>query len=142
MARKTRPYADRMIPRARTLLALAATAFLAIGGGCQTSRLDQLRSKADKVDSSLKKERNRVLASSQADRDARLSRLSGLYTTKSMTDIALAAVPFVVEEPQRDMAYDVLEEAYDTIDWNIPLGPNDPQRPMPTQLQGSTLRLN
>jgi hypothetical protein len=133
-----------MTPRARTFLALAATALVAIGGGggCQTSRLDQLRSKADKVDGSLKKERNRVLASSQADRDARLSRLSGLYTTKSMTDIALAAVPLVIEEPQRDMAYDVLEEAYDTIDWNIPLGPNDPQRPMPTKLQGSTLRLN
>lgn len=131
-----------MSPRVRTFLVLAATALVAIGGGCQTSRLDQLRSKADKVDSSLKKERNRVLASTQPDRDARLSHLSGLHNTKSLTDIALAAVPLVIEEPQRDMAYDVLEEAYDTIDWNIPLGPNDAKRPMPSQLQGSTLRLN
>jgi hypothetical protein len=121
--------------------AITATALIALGG-CSVSRHDQLRSRADKVETNLKKERNRVLAAQADDRAARLSHLSGLHNTLSMANIALAAVPLVIPEPERPMAYDVLDEAYSTIDWNIPLGPTDAKRPMPTQLQGSSLRLN
>ncbi len=121
---------------------VVATTALIFATGCQTSRLDKLRSKSDKVESSLKKERNRVLTAKPQDSNGRIAHLSSLHNTKSMADIALAAVPLVIPSDQRDVAYDVLDEAYDTIDWNIPLGPSDPKRAMPAQLQGSLLRLN
>jgi hypothetical protein len=41
----------------------------------------------------------------------------------------------------RDLALDVMDEVYDTIDWNIPLGPDDPKRPYPAQWSGNTLKL-
>jgi hypothetical protein len=99
------------------------------------TRADQLRAKAGRVGDELTSEKRRVLESPPgAERDQRLDRLTGLRTALSATNISLGAVPRLVAPENRDIAYDLIEEAYETIRWNIPLGPNEPQRPMPARL--------
>ncbi len=111
-------------------------------GGCQVTRLQKLHAKADKVERNLVKERDRVLRTDKSEeRQPRLSHLSSLHGTLSLTNVALGTVPLLVPGDQRGLAYDIIDEAYDTIEWNIPLGPNDVKKPMPMQLQGSALRL-
>lgn len=111
-------------------------------GGCQVTRQQKLRAKSDKVEHNLVKERDRVLkAYKTSEREPRLAHLTSLHGTLSLTNVALGTVPLLVPYEQRDVAYDILDEAYDAIDWNIPLGPNDVNKPMPMQLQGSSLRL-
>ena len=111
-------------------------------GGCQVTRLQKLHAKSDKVERNLVKERDRVLKTDKSDeRQPRLAHLSSLHGTLSLTNVALGTIPLIVPADQRDVAYDVIDEAYDTIDLNIPLGPNDAKKPMPMQLQGSALRL-
>lgn len=108
--------------------------------GC-ASRYDQLRAKADRVESSLVAERDRQSASDAADRDARLSHLSNLRATLSAANVGLGSTRFIPKE-QRDVAFDILDEVYGTIEWNIPLGPADTKKPLPSTFNSDgTLRL-
>lgn len=108
--------------------------------GC-ASRYDQLRAKADRVESSLVAERDRQSTSDAADRSARLSHLSELRATLSAANVGLGATRFIPKE-QRDVAYDILDEVYGTIQWNIPLGPSDKKKPLPSSFNSDgTLRL-
>lgn len=111
--------------------------------GCATSRIDQLRNKSDRVESHLIRERDRVslLASTDPERLERLDHLTTLRATLSAANIGLGTIPHFVPIDKRDLAYDVIDEAYDTIDWNIPLGPNDPKKPLPLRFQNGSLNL-
>lgn len=126
----------------RIRMIVAAAVLAASGAGCATSRVDQLHRKADRVEAELKSEQKKVLAMSPGDRAARLDRLTQLRATLSAANIGLGSVPHLVEPGKRDLAYDVLDEVYNTIEWNIPLGPGDPQRPLPAQFSGGVLKLN
>jgi len=118
-------------------VALAMTA-------CATSREMALRRKADRVETQLKTEQKRVLSlpAEDATRPARLTHLDELRTTLSAANVALGTVSDYVPSAYRGTAYDVLDEVYGTIEWNIPLGPTDLRRPLPRQFQGGVLRLN
>lgn len=126
----------------RLLHIVVALAGLLSLAACAMSRVDQLHNKADKVESSLKKEQSRVLALNSADRSARLDHLNSLRATLSAANVGLGAVPHLIEPAQRDVAYDVIEEVYDTIDWNIPLGPTETKRALPLQFNNGKLNLN
>ncbi|MBY0111753.1 MAG: hypothetical protein K2Y21_02940 [Phycisphaerales bacterium] len=120
-----------------TTLSLLLTLLLT---GC-ASRYDQLRSKSARVESSLLSERTKVVATETADRQARLSHLSELRATLSAANVGLGATRFIPKE-QRDVAFDILDEVYGTIEWNIPLGPTDQKRPLPSTFNSDgTLRL-
>lgn len=124
--------------------AIVAAVLAAALGGCSVSRYGQLRDKADDVESSLKSEQRRVVALSpdQPEREARLDHLSGLRTMLSATNIGLGATRYAIPEEKRDLAYDILEEAYGTIEWNIPLGPTEPKRAMPARFNNGVLKLD
>lgn len=124
------------------LLVVAALLALAPAPGCATSRLDQLHRKADRVGASLKKEQTRVLTLNTADRADRLDHLNGLRAALSAANVGLGAAPHVVDADKLDVAYDVIEEVYDTIEWNIPLGPSDAKRALPAQFSNGVLNLN
>lgn len=116
----------------------------AVCAGCSTGPLARLERKADRVEGSLLSEQKRVLAMTPTDpgRSARLDYLSQLRGTLSAANVARGTVPYIVEEAQRPIAYNVLDEVYSTIEWNIPLGPNDPARKMmPSSFSGNALRL-
>lgn len=121
---------------------IAAVAMLA---GCSKSRLEMVRDKADSVESSLKSEQKRVLKLGPQDttRRARLEHLNEMQYSLRAANIGLAAIPWMPfnSEQDRDLALDVMDEVYDTIDWNIPLGPDDPKRPYPAQWSGNALKL-
>lgn len=132
-------------PVVMMLLALVLQLLAAGGmGGCALSRHDQLKSRARAVEKGLRSEQRRVLAmeETEADRAARLDNLRELRGYLSAANIGLGTVPHFIAEERRDIAYDVLEEAYDTIEWNIPLGPADQRRPLPAQFSGGVLRLD
>lgn len=98
-------------------------------GGCALSRADQLAHQSDRVESHLVKERDRVMASRTPDSHQRLDYLSNLRTQLSLADAARKLAPRLLQDPaQVDSAYDILEEVYSTIDWNIPLSPTDASR--------------
>jgi hypothetical protein len=108
--------------------------------GC-ASRYDQLRAKSDRVESALVAERDRQSASDATDRDARLSHLSKLRATLSAANVGLNTTRYIPKE-QREVAYDILDEVYGTIEWNIPLGPSDNKKPLPSNFNSDgTLRL-
>lgn len=111
---------------------------------CASSREMMLRRKADRVETQLKGEQKRVLSlpSEDGSRPARLSHLDELRTTLSAANVALGTVSDYVPKPYRGTAYDVLDEVYGTIEWNIPLGPTDMRKPLPRQFQGGVLKLN
>ncbi len=119
-----------------TLLA----AVLLITSGCATTRLDQLRNKADRVETALKAEQSKVLSQSDRERQQRLTHLSTLRGTLSAANVGLGAARYLPEE-DRELAYDVLDEVYGTIDWNIPLGSGQPLRPLPSQFSNGVLKL-
>jgi hypothetical protein len=114
-------------------------------GGCSKSKLDMVRDKADTVESNLKGEQKRVLKlrPDVADRRARLDHLNEMQFSLRAANIGLAAIPWMPFEAEKDreLALDVMDEVYDTIDWNIPLGPDDPKRAFPTQWTGNALKL-
>lgn len=125
------------------LKALSAVLAVVMGlglGGCAMTREGQLRAKSDRIASELTKERQRVLDTNNLDRDARLGHLNTLRTTLSAANIGLGSTRYL-PEADRDMAFDVIEEALTTIEWNIPLGPRDQLKQMPSQFQDGTLRL-
>lgn len=114
---------------ARWLLVPALAALTLALGAC-ASRYDQLRSKSSRVESALLAERSRVNASEAPDRDARLGHLSELRTTLSAANVGLGATRYMPSD-QRDLAFDVLDEVYSAIEWNIPLGPEEAKRSLP-----------
>jgi hypothetical protein len=126
----------------RAVLVLVLTLSLA---GCVSSRDAQLRARAADVESKLLNEQRMVLLKPENDpaRAARLEHLTSLRETLSAANVARGAVKDTVPSGFRDVAYDVLEEASSTIEWNIPLGPKDPQRAMPRQLlPGGVIKLD
>lgn len=133
-------FSGRIVRVVGLLAALVAVAWLL--GGCAMSREQQLRAKSRAVEAELNEERARVLKSASPDRAARLSHLTTLRGTLSAANLGLATIPVFVPEPQRPMAYDVLEEVYATISWNAPLGPNQPQKALPKGFAGGTLRVD
>ncbi|MCE7973968.1 MAG: hypothetical protein DYG92_06520 [Leptolyngbya sp. PLA1] len=126
---------------ARLLPLLAAPALL---GACTVSRHDQVKAHAQRTERALVSERDRTIRSDTLApaRDARLGHLSTLRLSLSAANIALGSVPYAIDEPKRPAAYDVLDEVYSTIEWNIPLGPGDSLKPLPRQFQGNVLRLD
>lgn len=112
--------------------------------GCAKSRYDQLKDLSSDVAERLRDEQSRVVALSADDatRSARIEHLNQLKYSLSATNVALGAVPRALPADQRDLAFDVIEEVYSTIDWNIPLGPTDVKKPMPSAFSGGTLRLD
>ncbi len=125
-----------MIP----LVSLAAACTL---GGCAMSREDRLHARADRISDSLLSERDQAMKLSPIDprRPERLAHLSSLRTTLSAVNIGLGAVRYL-PEARREVGYDVIEEAYSTIEWNIPLGPGEAPRPMPSQFVNGVLKLD
>jgi hypothetical protein len=125
------------------VVAVACLALLPLLGGCALSRYDQLQRKSDKVESALKSEQRRVLdLSADFNRQVRLDHLSDLRLSLSATDIGLSTVKYAVPAEEQNLAYDVIEQVYDTIDWNIPLGPDQAKRPMPAQFTNGRLNLS
>ncbi|GJM20070.1 MAG: hypothetical protein DHS20C14_22830 [Phycisphaeraceae bacterium] len=112
--------------------------------GCAITRHGELKRVSRRVESRLQDEQSTALRTrfdSRLARDQRLDHLTSLRYTLSAANVGLATVPRLVPEPQRPMAYDVLEEVYSTIDWNIPLGPGDALRPLPDAFSGGVLDL-
>ncbi|MFZ4574983.1 MAG: hypothetical protein ACOYN0_11335 [Phycisphaerales bacterium] len=122
------------------LALLVATALLLVG--CATSRADKLEAKSERVERALLDEQRRVVAGADANRRARLDYLSQLRAMLSAANISLGVIPHTVPEQERGIAYDVLDEAYDTIQWNIPLGPEDQKRSLPAGFGSGGLQLS
>lgn len=110
-------------------------------GGCAMSREAQLERKADEVEASLKSEQGKVLASSMSDKPVRLDYLTSLRNQLSLANVARGAVPYTVPEDKRPLAWDILDEVYGTLEWNIPLAPSQ-ARPMPAAFANGALNLN
>lgn len=125
------------------VLCLLCVHLLALGG-CSQSRQAKLERKGEAVRASLIKERNRVLAmpAGTADRAGRLAHLEGLHNTLSAANVGLGTVPLLLQGSQQDVAFDVIEEVYATIEWNTPLAPGDAMRPMPAAFANNTLNLS
>jgi hypothetical protein len=129
--------------RSLALAGMLAVAAL-VSGGCAVTRQQQLERSAEALAGKLTAERDRVLAvyvMKDDERVPRLEHLSGLRYTLSAANVALAAVPRVVPEGDRDLAYDVIEEVHGVIGWNIPLGPKDPKRALPALFAGNELNV-
>ncbi|MBX3390362.1 MAG: hypothetical protein KF691_13010 [Phycisphaeraceae bacterium] len=122
---------------------IAACALLFSLASC-ASRYDQLKSESERVESALTKEQSLVLNTDKdaADRQARLDYLTQLRTTLSAANIGLSTIKYVVPADKQPVAYDVLEEVYGTIKWNIPLGPSDPKKQLPALFKNNTLNIN
>jgi hypothetical protein len=100
-------------------------------GGCALSRADQLARQSDKVESRLIQERDRTmrLSSGSPEVGERLDYLSSLRSQLTVADAARKLAPRLLTDPgQVETAYDILEEVYSTIEWNIPLSPRDAHR--------------
>lgn len=140
-APQARPPQRRTAARHQAFIALALCA--AALPGCATSRYDQLRARSNHVGKRLSDEQQTVLAQPpEALRQQRLDHLTTLHYTHSAADIALGSVRHVVPKEQHDLAYDVIDEVYDSIEWNIPLIPGDTLRPLPAAFSGNTLNLS
>ncbi|HLO42426.1 MAG TPA: hypothetical protein VK176_15495 [Phycisphaerales bacterium] len=111
-------------------------------GACAVSREDRLRAKADRIGDKLTDEREQVIEKAEfaEARDQQLAHLTTLRTTLSAVNIGLGSTRYLPEQ-DRELAYDVIEEAYDTIEWNIPYVSLGMQKPMPAQFQNGVLRL-
>lgn len=108
------------------------------------NRRDQLRDKSERIARKLGEEQQRVVAMDQLEstRAARLDHLTQLRASLSAANIALGAVPRFLRDAEQQTAFDVLDEVYNTIDWNIPLGPSEPRRPMPREFSTGVLKLD
>lgn len=121
---------------------LPVLAFVSVLTGCAMSRADKLEAKSERVEQALLAEQRRIIETQDAERQARLDHLTQLRTLLSAANISLGVVPHTVPADKRDIAYDVLDEAYDTIQWNIPLGPRDQKRVLPRGFENGTLKLD
>lgn len=116
---------------------------LAAASGCSVTREQQLRAKAAAVESALVSERGRTLTMGDAaSRASKLDHLTSLRTQLSLVNVARGSAPHFLEHPQLDAAYDVIEEAYGTIEWNIPMLPGQALRPLPSQFTSQGLNFN
>jgi hypothetical protein len=121
-----------------------AAAFMLLGG-CKTTRQQDLRDLSRSVGEQLKGEQGRALALAPADpvRGPRLSQLDTMRYTWSAANIALSSAPRFFDGPERELAFDVLEEVYGAIEWNLPKGPGDPgARLLPAGFVGNRLDLS
>lgn len=102
--------------------------------GCAVSRKQELKRLSNRVDRQLRSEQHQVLARplNDPERSARLDALTTLKTTHSLADLGLASAPRLLEGEQLAVAYDVLEEVYGVIEWNIPLMPGQGTKPLPS----------
>ncbi|MBX3097908.1 MAG: hypothetical protein KF812_13730, partial [Fimbriimonadaceae bacterium] len=57
-------------------------------------------------------------------------------------NIGLSTIKYVVPADKQPIAYDVLQEVYGTIKWNIPLGPSDPKKQLPALFKNNTLNIS
>ena len=119
----------------RMVILIVLAAVTASSGGCVVSRAEQLAHQSDRVETKLLRERDRVIAAKVTTQDAtaRLDHLSDLRMQLTVADAARKLAPRVLQDPvQVDSAYDIIEEVYSTIDWNIPLMPGESTwKPMP-----------
>ena len=135
--------------RLTLLVTLCLLPFLA-AGGCAQSRHEQVKDESRQVQAVLdeqlkvalsdeapspetasRRERPSELA---AQRQARIDRLTSIKYQLSVANVALGAVPYVLQEPaERETAYTFLEEVYSTLEWNAKLPPDasTPSRPFP-----------
>lgn len=126
----------------RLLALLALLASVPLAGCAAKSRAEQLRDTSERVERKLNVERDRAARlTAQPERRSRLDHLTQLRMTLSAANITLATVPHLIDPPQQPLAYDVLDEVYSTIEWNIPLGPDVPNRPLPDAFRGNELNL-
>lgn len=102
--------------------------------GCTQTRAQKLADRAEKVEDSLTRERDKVLEMAPgAERSARMDHLRNLNLQLRAANISRAAAPRLLDAPDVETAYDVLEEVYGTIGWNIPLEPGDTAaKPLPS----------
>lgn len=119
------------------LFAIAAAALLC---GCATSRQAQLERRADRLENDLKGEQSKALSLAPPDQ-ARLDYLTSLRTQLSLANVARGAVPHTIPEDQQPIAWDILDEVYGTLEWNVPLSPSQ-ARPLPAAFAGGKLNLN
>lgn len=111
--------------------------------GCSTSRYAELRSQSNKVERALERERDDALRlPPEANLGQKLDHLTSLRYTLTAADLGLAAARRLLPEADRPLAYDALEQAYDTIAWNIPLLPGQGTRPMPSAFSGGVFNIN
>ena len=94
---------------------LPVLAFVSLLTGCAMSRADKLEAKSERVEKALLTEQRRIIETQDAERQARLDHLTQLRALLSAANISLGVVPHTVPADKRDIAYDVLDEAYDTI---------------------------
>lgn len=142
--RPARPSRTLSATRPARPAALLAVLMLCLAStGCALTRRQQLEARSESINGRLMSERTRVLAlpASDAERPARIDHLTNLKLTLSAANVALGSVPHVVPEEQRPLAYDILQEVYGTIDWNIPLGPAETKKPLPAGWAGNALQL-
>ncbi len=106
-------------------------------GGCRSAErertsVESLRYRAERVESNLLHARDKALSSGGIQSGAQIGHLTTLRLALSAANISLASVETELVKPEhRAIAYSVLEEAYGTIDWNIPILPGQGQRALP-----------
>ncbi|MFT3684908.1 MAG: hypothetical protein QM783_08275 [Phycisphaerales bacterium] len=117
---------------ALTRLAVALLACTLGIGGCAQSRYDQVKSSSRQTQSLLDDQLNRALAADVPSRQARIDQLTSIRYQLSAANVALGAVPYVLEQPaEQETAYSFLEEFYSTLAWNAKLPPDQPARALP-----------
>lgn len=113
------------------LLALLAVAAVLLAQGCSSTRHDRLKARSREINRTLIAQRDDALGlADPAAARARLDHLGTMQRSLTVVDLGLAIVPRL-DDQTRPLAYDTIEEALDTIEWNIPLGPGEPARPLP-----------
>ncbi len=118
----------------RATLGLLLIAVLVSLTGCSVTRKQEIKRLSNRVESDLKSEQRAVLKRPTTDpeRSQRLDHLTTLKTTHSVANVGLATAPRLLAGDDLLLAYDVLEEVFGVIDWNIPLMPGEGTKPLPT----------
>jgi len=112
--------------------------------GCAVSRKQEIKRLSNRVDRQLLNEQHEVLGRSLTDpqRSTRLDHLTTLKTTHSLADVGLASAPRFLEGDDLALAYDVLEEVFGVIEWNIPLMPGRGTKALPNVFGASGLNFS
>lgn len=133
-------------PLTPLIACLAMTTYLAMTA-CTATRYGELKARSKDVQHALVAERDATLAQAASPEgmhgaDRKLNHLSSLRSSLTITDLGLAATRRLLPEADRPLAYDAIEQAYDTIEWNIPLLPGVGTRPMPDAFTGGSFDIN
>jgi len=126
----------------RTMLIITGVLAGLLLGGCKLTRYDELKAESRRVAERLRAEQSVALVTPPTVRAQKLEHLTSLRYTLSAANVALASVPRYVPEEDRPLAFDVMEEVYATIDWNIPLMPGDEMRALPGAFSSGRLNLD